>query len=285
MAVYIYKKQKPQYMPLLAGNGSISTRRKDPIWQFIKKRKKEQLMLAGVLSIAGLVLLASQLIPMGYSKLEENIIRSGVNDVKSPVTSTYAAERQELAYYDLSHSYFRNLVESIQGKTDLLRTKAKLNKDLVIDETYSKAMKLTIDSVGIKDLTITPNVDSYDEKVYNLALKGGAAHFKGTVLPGDNDYGNFVVYGHSALPSFFERNPNYKETEFTKIHKMRVGDKIQVVREGETYEYVVSQNKIVKPNEFDALSGIEGESTITLITCFPAGDPSGRWITIAREID
>lgn len=272
-------------MPLLAGNGAIATKRRDPIWQFIKKRKREQIMLAGVLTIAGLVLLASQLIPMAYSKIEENIIRSGVNDVKSPVPATYAAEKQELAYYDVSRSYFRNLVESIQGDINAIRTSSTRNNNLTIDETYSKQMRLTIESAGIVDLPVTPNVDSYTESVYNAALKTGAAHFKGTVLPGDNEVGNFVVYGHSALPSFFERNPNYKETEFTKIHKIRVGDKIQVVKDGKTYEYVATQNKIVKPDEFDALSGVSGESTITLITCFPAGDPSGRWITIGREID
>jgi LPXTG-site transpeptidase (sortase) family protein len=284
MSVYIYKKQKPQYLPLLAGNGSISTRKKDPIWQFIKKRRREQLIVAGVLSIAGFVLLSSQIVPMIYSKIEERLIKSGATEVKSPVTSTYAAERQELAYYDLNKSYFSNLVKTINGTDNPYSAINNSLAPLIIDDKYSKPMKLNISAVGIDDLTITPNVDSYEEDVYNKALKNGAAHFKGTVLPGDNEHGNFVVYGHSALPSFFERNPNYNETEFTKLHKLRVGDTIKVTKDGEVYEYIVSQNLIVKPTDFEALSGISGESTITLITCFPAGDPEQRWLTIGRQV-
>jgi len=46
-------------------------------------------------------------------------------------------------------------------------------------------MYITINSIGIKRIKITPNVESVNENVYNKFLKNGVAHFKGTPIPGE----------------------------------------------------------------------------------------------------
>jgi sortase A len=151
-----------------------------------------------------------------------------------------------------------------------------------IDEGYSKPMKISIPSVQIADLHITPNVNSYDEVVYNESLKKGAGHFKGTPLPGDG--GNSFIYGHSTVESFFSSNKNSPEIAFTKLEKVKFGDTFSIEKDGNTFIYTVKQIKKVPANDFSVLES-QNKETVTLMTCWPLGIGSERLIVIAERYE
>ena len=260
--------------------------KKDILLLWLKKRKKLQFVIAGITAALGLAMIGTQAIPFMYSYLQVLSLKGNSIGFENPVPEAEAGDGSTIAHYDVDKSYFQNLVENLQNGQKIYGPNGQVlgaqASPIFIDTNYNKPMYLDIPAFGITQLHITPNVNSYDEKEYNKALKKGAAHFKGTPMPGDNDFGNFVVYGHSALPSFFNRHPNYTETMFTRIHQLRIGSDITVYKDDKIYRYVVVKNMRITPSEFDVIQGIPGESTITLLTCWPAGDPKGRWVSVGR---
>lgn len=72
----------------------------------------------------------------------------------------------------------------------------------------------------------------------------------------------------------------HNDTFFKNIKDFEVGDKIiAYTREG-VFEYVVYINKIVEPTDLSVLDDIEGQKTLTLITCNFSG--SKRVIIMAK---
>jgi LPXTG-site transpeptidase (sortase) family protein len=72
----------------------------------------------------------------------------------------------------------------------------------------------------------------------------------------------------------------HNDTFFKNIKDFEVGDKIiAYTREG-VFEYVVYVNKIVEPTDLSVLDDIEGQKTLTLITCNFSG--SKRVIIMAK---
>jgi LPXTG-site transpeptidase (sortase) family protein len=156
-------------------------------------------------------------------------------------------------------------------------------QDYTVNEDYDSPMTLTIESIGISDINITPNVDSLNEEVYNEALKDGLAHFKGTPLPGDG--GNSFVYGHSAVDSFFSNHPDDPETIFSRLEKVEIADTITIKKDGKILTYVVQKKKITEPDNFDVIVGTSRKETVTLMTCWPLGIGSKRLIVIGERTD
>jgi LPXTG-site transpeptidase (sortase) family protein len=245
-----------------------------------------RVLLSTILGIAGIVILVSQLVPLSESYLKGEIIRRNEESLASPVPGAYKREIEgQFAYWDPSASYFENLIDEA-SLTDQ-RSRRTYDPDtgsyseVDINENYSKGMKVTIESLGIDGVHLSPNVESYDEKVYNKVLKNGLAHFKGTPLPGDG--GNAFIYGHSAVESYFSTNQDDPETIFTRLEDTEIGDMVEVEKDGKIYKYRVRKKKIVNPDDFSIL-GIQGnKETVTLMTCHPAGIGTNRLIVIAER--
>jgi sortase A len=144
---------------------------------------------------------------------------------------------------------------------------------------------MSIPSVGIKNIRVTANVDSYNESVYNNVLRNSLAHFKGTDLPADNDDYNLdtntYIYGHSAASSWARLNKASYEAAFNPLFDINVGDKIYVKFEDKEYSYTVYKTKITKPEDMTTLQGISGKKTLTLMTCAPPGSSLNRLNVIA----
>ncbi len=245
-------------------------------------------IIAVLFAFVGFVILFSQLLPLGVSYLSGKIEEIKVAALAKPIPDSH----KELifgsfAYYNPGQSYFKNLAQKAselsqdQGYTYDPQTKQ--SKQIVVDREYSKNMALSIKKLGIEQVNITTNVESYDEDVYNLPLKKGLAHFKGTPIPGDG--GNSFIYGHSAVPSFFSRNQNLAETIFSKLEKVDVGDEVSVFKEGKELKYIVRRKKIVEPSDFTVLQTQGDTETVTLMTCWPIGVPTKRLIVIAERYE
>ncbi len=104
--------------------------------------------------------------------------------------------------------------------------------------------KLSIPRLGMSVLI----VEGDDE--HSLALAAG--HIKGTPQVGER--GNAVIAGH-------------RDTAFRALRDIRLGDELRV-DSGKTYRYIVSQTRIVSPEDLSVLQG-QDKSELTLITCYP----------------
>ena len=88
----------------------------------------------------------------------------------------------------------------------------------------------------------------------------GAAHLSQTSLPVGGMNTNCVIAGHRGYSgaAFFRYAPELKP-----------GDEVIITNLWETMTYVVTETKIIMPNEVDQILIQEGRDMITLLTCHP----------------
>jgi LPXTG-site transpeptidase (sortase) family protein len=253
-----------------------------------KSVKRVRIVIASLFTIMGAVIVISQVFPLSKSYIEGKWEELKIELMSSPVPDSYKSYvEDEFAYYDPGLSYFQNLATkagiSNLGDAYSYDPVTKEKKKIVIDEDYSEYIYLSIESVGIDSIRVTPNVESVDEDVYNEYLKHGLAHFKGTPLPGDG--GNSFIYGHSAIQSFFSKHQNLAETIFTRLEDIEVGDSVSIKKDGKILKYKVKQKKIVEPDDFSILANYDEKETVTLMTCWPLGIGSKRLIVVAERYE
>lgn len=244
--------------------------------------------IAVILAFIGFVLLFSQIVPLVSSYATGKIDEIKASRLVKPIPDAHKESiLGAFAYYNPGESYFRNIARQL-GELTLDQEYSydpttKQSKKIVIDKTYNKAMQISIPALNISKVKISSNVESYDEDVYNLKLKDGVAHFKGTPLPGDG--GNSFIYGHSAVPSFFNRNQDLAETIFSKLEKVDIGAEVSVFKDGKELKYIVRKKKIVEPTDFSILKTQGDKETVTLMTCWPIGVPTKRLIVVGERYE
>lgn len=253
-----------------------------------KSVKRLRIILASIFTVSGIIIIASQVIPLSKSYLQGKWEEFKVSIMSSPVPDSYKSYiEDEFAYYEPGLSYFQNLASKAgSSNTDTTYSYdpvTKERKEIVIDTSYSNSMYLSIEAIGIENIKVTPNVDSTDEDIYDEYLKEGLAHFKGTPLPGDG--GNSFIYGHSAVNSFFSNHKNLPETIFTRLENIEIGDIVSIEKDGTILKYKVKKKKIVDPNDFTILEAQGETETVTLMTCWPLGIGSKRLIVVAERYE
>ncbi len=91
----------------------------------------------------------------------------------------------------------------------------------------------------------------------NGAMRYTVGHFLETAYPGEN--GNFAVIGHRS----------YKYGQFfNRLDELEKGDSIGIKSGTKTYEYIVTEKIVVKPEDTWVLK-TTAKPIITLITCTP----------------
>jgi len=130
-----------------------------------KKTKNVRLWISGILALVGLVIVSTQVIPLTGSFLDGLIERIRTEFKIKPVPDSYKQYIEEqFAYYDPGKSYFANLAEQI-GDIEIASQysydpESGTQKEIAVDTKYDKDMSISIASVGIKDIKISPNVES-----------------------------------------------------------------------------------------------------------------------------
>ncbi len=251
-----------------------------------KKIKRTRIIVSVILAASGLIVVASQVVPLTKSYVEGMVEQRRVDIKVDPVPESYKTYiQEEFAYYDPGQSYFANLSRQMgdlefsgQYSYDPI---TKTQREVIINKDYKNDMYITIESVGIKDIKISSNVESSNEAVYNQYLKNGVAHFRGTPLPGDG--GNSFIYGHSAVESFFSRHRDLPETIFSRLNDIDIGQKVVVNKDDKVLEYTVRSKKIVEPEDFTILQPLQNKETVTLMTCWPLGLGTKRLIVVAER--
>jgi len=136
---------------------------------------------------------------------------------------------------------------------------------------------LTVPALGIKQAVVETNS-------INPTPSQSLGHFRGSRFPGE--MGTSFLYGHSALPWLFNSS-NYK-TIFSTLPDLTTSDNFYVHYKSFTYQYQIVGTKILAPNDVDPLKdyGIElnSPSTVVLMTCYPPGLSSKRYLVIGKLI-
>jgi sortase A len=106
-------------------------------------------------------------------------------------------------------------------------------------------------------------------------IRYAPGHYPESALPGQ--VGNFSVAGHRSPAIFWD------------LDKMRVGDPVVVETRTGYNIYLVTENKIVRPNRVDVVAPVPGqpgvaptERMLTITTCNPKWDNYERLIVHAR---
>jgi sortase A len=137
------------------------------------------------------------------------------------------------------------------------------------EENIPEFFYITIPKLKIENARVKSEFDgaSPDEFI---------GHYKGSSLPGSP--GDSFIYGHSVLPWFF--NPKNYKTIFSTLGNLDVGDKVLIKYDEKEFTYKVVETDTLTPNDVKPLGGWRpeylNESTITLMTCWPAGTKTKR---------
>jgi sortase A len=130
---------------------------------------------------------------------------------------------------------------------------------------------LTIDKLKIKEAVVEIGGDDIMENL---------VHYAGTALPGQ--YGNVVIFGHSALPQFY--SPKNYRTIFATLPTIKIGDEIEVSFDGVIYHYQVIELVEVEPTDISVLAQYYDDKYLSLVTCVPPGTYLRRLVVRARLI-
>lgn len=132
------------------------------------------------------------------------------------------------------------------------------NRDPAVVQNLTK---IAIPKIKLEDVVL--------EGASPHSLLLGPAHLTGSAEPGNQ--GNAVIAGH-------------RDSFFRRIHSLRDGDEIFVMRDGHKFRYVVRERKIVEPTELSVVRPTH-DSRLTLITCYPThaiGPAPKRLIVVAK---
>ena len=137
---------------------------------------------------------------------------------------------------------------------------------------------ILIPKIGANE-TVIANVDPAIEEEFQLALKKGVAHAKGTVFPGMN--GTIYLFAHST-DNFWEVG-RYNAV-FYLIKELKENDEVVLFFEGKRFNYRVVESKIVEASDVSYLVNSQktGEELLILQTCWPPGTTWKRLMVFAK---
>lgn len=122
---------------------------------------------------------------------------------------------------------------------------------------------------------IIPEVDPWNAKIYNAALKKGIAHAKGTSLPGKQ--GSMFLFAHSSGSPW---QITYTNTVFLRLWELNKNDAVLIDYQGRRFSYKVTTKKEVWPSEISYLK-LDKDKILILQTCTPLGTALKRLLVFA----
>ena len=108
---------------------------------------------------------------------------------------------------------------------------------------------------------------------YNMHL--GAAHLNRTSLPIGGESTNCVIAGHTGMVN---------AVMFDNIVKLNKGDEVFIRNFWETLSYKVRETKIIEPDGSNGILIEKGSDLVTLITCYPYGSNTHRYLVICERV-
>ena len=231
------------------------------------KRKLNSIFIA-LLFLAGLSLLLYPLISNQWNSYRQSRLISSYTDGVEEKNGKNAID------YDLewqkAEAYNKNLLPMILPDSFAI---AEMSDR---DEAYMACLNLNGD--GIMGIVEIPKID-VKLPIYHTTdtdvLEIGAGHLEGSSLPIGGESNHAVISAHRGLPS---------ATLFTDLDKLEKGDHFLLHVLDDTLCYEVDQISVVEPEQTEALSVVEGEDLVTLLTCTPYGVNSHRLLVRGHRV-
>ncbi len=242
----------------------------DALQSLVNNSRIANLIIPSALVILGLFFIYRFVYPE-LQTIAQQAVNVGDQGSSAPVSSDY-----------IDRSQFISNPAGLQDVAAEAFEQQILQEDIT-SRNYAGTFYISIPSLGIDSLPVTPNVDSTTEAVYNSVLKTSLAHFENTGLPISDVQNNMVIYGHSASPNY-NPSPRDPEVAFSFLSNLRVGDEIFLDVEGKRYTYRMYKSKIVEPDDFSIITGERNKRTLTLFTCYPSGNNTSRYVALARPV-
>lgn len=141
--------------------------------------------------------------------------------------------------------------------------------------------RLVIPAIN-KTAPVDFTLDTLHEPVVQTRLKKGVVHYP---IPGANampgQVGNTVILGHSSNDVFDDGE--YKFV-FLHLERLKKGDKFYIDYQSKRYTYLVSETKVINPDQISELVIDNGKPMATLITCTPIGTSQQRLLVIGEQV-
>lgn len=231
-------------------------------------KKKLNIIVIAVLFLAGLSVLlypfvANQWNSYRQSKLMSNY-QEGVAEKDANGEIDYEAE------WAKAKAYNDNLMPMILPDSFAVAEASDR------DEAYMNCLNINGDEImGIVEI---PKID-VELPIYHTTdedvLEKGAGHLEGSSLPVGGESTHAVISAHRGLPS---------ATLFTDLDQLEKGDHFLLHILDDTLCYEVDQINVVKPDETELLSVVEGEDLVTLLTCTPYGVNTHRLLVRGHRV-
>jgi sortase A len=223
-----------------------------------------------ILMLSGLSLLLYPLVANTWNNYRQTKLISSYED-----TVNLAAENGEIDYEEelsKANAYNEELLPSILPDSFATAEAAEVE-----DQNYLDCLNLAGDGimgyVQIPEIGIKiPIYHTTSEEV--LAI--GAGHLEGSSLPVGGESTHAVISAHRGLPS---------ASLFTDLDKLKIGDCFFLNVLDETLAYEVDQILVVEPEETDALTVVDGEDLVTLLTCTPYAVNTQRLLVRGHRVE
>jgi LPXTG-site transpeptidase (sortase) family protein len=170
-------------------------------------------------------------------------------------------------------------VASVEISYSLNNPKLAISQIIPVDKNFS----IVIPKIGA-NAKIIPNVDPYNSNAYQIALTKGVAQAKGTATP-NSVGGSMFLFSHSSVNLLEATRYN---SVFYLLSKLNKNDEVYIYYKNIKYKYAVNEIKIVDAKDVSYLnlqpSTINHQaSSLTLMTCWPAGTDYKRLVIIANQ--
>lgn len=149
------------------------------------------------------------------------------------------------------------------------------------DVTVGPEPQILIPTLAVQAPVIY-DLNTLDESVVNSKLEKGVVHYPirgANAMPGE--IGNSVILGHSANDVFAAGD--YKFI-FLRLEQLQIGDRFYLNYESKRYTYLITEKKVIRPTQIDALVINNGKPMATLVTCTPIGTARDRLLIIGEQI-
>jgi len=225
---------------------------KEVNWGFFARTR----LISTTLITLGIIIFVSQVIvPIYFFKTADVIAKPLADSVAGVVTGFNDFEFKELVNNDTP-------------------SESKSSNGSNVPEYFY----ITIPKLNIKNALVETNPK-------NLNPDTALGHYPNTGLPGET--GNVFIYGHSVLPLFY--NPRNYKSIFSTLGDLNTGDEILISYNNHEYKYLVENKTVTAPEKVDPMKELKpaylNESTITLMTCWPAGTKSKRMLVNAVQAE
>ena len=223
-------------------------------------KRKINILIFSILFLAGLSLLLYPFVANQWNTYRQNVLISAYDETLAQMEES--GEIDYSAQWSSANSYNNALLPSILPDSFAVAAASEENAD------YMSCLNVTGDGmmgyVEIPKIAIKiPILHTTEEEV----LERAAGHLEGSSLPVGGENTHAVISAHRGLPS---------ATLFTDLDKLEEGDHFLLKILDDTLCYEVDQINVIEPDETSALSAVEGEDLVTLLTCTPYGVNSHR---------